>query len=118
MQKTSFDEMVTEMVTAGYELAKRDALVHERATRNCITMNKYMRKDAKIFVTGHRAWQVATRAHSAPWAPTEVNGQRRLPSRNCTARRTADYGTTWGRKCETLRCSARVLLLLINPQVR
>ncbi len=28
--KTSFDELVTEMVTADYELAKRDALVHEK----------------------------------------------------------------------------------------
>jgi GDPmannose 4,6-dehydratase len=28
--KTTFDEMVTEMVTADYELAKRDALVREK----------------------------------------------------------------------------------------
>ncbi len=28
--KTSFDQLVTEMVTADYELAKRDALVHEK----------------------------------------------------------------------------------------
>jgi len=28
--KTSFDELVTEMVTSDYELAKRDALVREK----------------------------------------------------------------------------------------
>ena len=52
--KTSFDEMVTEMVTADYELAKRDALVRGRDTRYSITMSNYMQKDAKIFVAGHR----------------------------------------------------------------
>jgi GDPmannose 4,6-dehydratase len=28
--KTSFDQLVTEMVTSDYELAKRDAMVHSQ----------------------------------------------------------------------------------------
>ena len=57
--KTSFDQLVTEMVEADYEIAKRDALVRDRGYKihqhmSDAARSNYIPKDARIFVAGHR----------------------------------------------------------------